>query len=114
MVQENTIVIRAFSRQMQSMFATPLRYLPLSDSFAPPDGTSITSGPRSSGVCRRSTLKMLQKMPTPAAAKLNLAAYWGMKSMASRLDTSRVDRTTLRRARSSANDFARAPMAFGK
>ena len=51
-------------------------------------------------------------MPTPAAAKLNLAAYGGMKSMASRLDT--PSRTTLRRARSSTNDFARAPIAFGK
>jgi hypothetical protein len=43
-----------------------------------------------------------------------LGCLRGMKSMASRLDTSRVDCRTLRRARSSTNDFARAPMAFGK
>jgi hypothetical protein len=49
MVQENTIVIRAFSRQMQPIVWQTVTILPLSDPFAPSDGTAITSGPRSLG-----------------------------------------------------------------
>jgi len=52
------------------------------------------------------------KNADPGRGEAELGCLRGMKSMASRLDT--PSRTTLRRARSSTNDFARAPMAFGK
>jgi hypothetical protein len=62
MTQENTTVIRAFSRQMQPMFAI---------TFGPPDGTSVTSG--------RNADLMLQNTLTTTAAKLNEVADRGMQ-----------------------------------